>query len=64
VSTPGEGGQGWPDENPTGMQVDDGTDGVIDDQVEERPESAAALFGDRLDAADRYAQHLATTGVE
>src|SRR5699024_6093925 len=64
VSTPDEGGQGRPDENQTGIPGEDRTDAMIDDQVEARPEFAATLFGDRLDAAERYAEHLATTGVE
>lgn len=33
-------------------------------EVEPRPAYAAELFGDRLDLVDRYAEHLATTGVE
>lgn len=32
--------------------------------VEERPAIAEALFGDRIELVDRYAEHLATTGVE
>ena len=33
-------------------------------EVEQRPAYAETLFGDRVDLADRYAQHLVTTGVE
>src|SRR5690606_15887275 len=36
----------------------------IDRELEERPALAETIFGDRLELADRYAQHLATTGVE
>lgn len=64
MSTPDESGDGRPVGNTAGIQGDEGTHGVIDDQVEERPEFAATLFGDHLDAAERYAEHLATTGVE
>lgn len=35
-----------------------------DVEVEQRPAYAETLFGDRVDLADRYAQHLVTTGVE
>ena len=35
-----------------------------DVEVEQRPAYAQELFGDRVDLADRYAQHLVTTGVE
>lgn len=31
---------------------------------EQRPDSACSVFGDRIAVADRYAEHLATTGVE
>ena len=36
----------------------------IDEGVEQRPAYAETLFGDRVELADRYAQHLVTTGVE
>lgn len=35
-----------------------------DASVESEPALAAELFGERIDAARRYARHLATTGVE
>lgn len=35
-----------------------------DAAVEARPDYARDLFGDRLELADTYASHLATTGVE
>lgn len=37
---------------------------ISDGQIEERPDYAVTLFGDRVGLADRYAEHLATTGVE
>lgn len=36
----------------------------IDRELEERPALAQEVFGDRLELSERYAQHLATTGVE
>lgn len=38
--------------------------GGPDPAVEARPQAAAAIFGPRLDLADRFVTHLATTAVE
>lgn len=43
---------------------DSGPSPIGESSMEEMPSGATQIFGDRIELAQRYAQHLATTGVE